>query len=179
MLITTTCPDCRTPLEVDGRYVGREIRCGRCGTVFPAVDDARPAGPGAEAVDPLDFHHDEPAPPPRPRRRRYDPGRADRYSGRPRADGGMGIAAVATGAVGVLTFWCPPVGLIAGGMAVVFGGLGLKTSTRPLAVVGIVLGMTSATFSLGCGVVYGVAVSVRENLDDLPANNNRPFALPE
>ena len=180
MLISTTCPDCRELLEIDGRYAGREIRCGRCGNVFQAVDNAAPpVVPATTGDDPFDFREPDPSPRPHRPRRRYDPNRADRYPGRRPTDGGMGIAAVVTGAVGILTWWCPPVGLIAGGMAVIFGGMGLKTSTRPLAVVGIVLGMTTVTFSLGCGVLYGVAVSQQEDFDEFPANNNRRIVLPE
>lgn len=43
-----TCTNCQSQLELDDSYLGREVRCGGCNTVFVA----RPTGARAEPVAP-------------------------------------------------------------------------------------------------------------------------------
>ena len=98
----------------------------------------------------------------RPRRRRP-----------PDGGGRAGVAAV-LGAVAVVAWPCPPIGLIAGGLAVLFGASVLADRRRHLAVAGLVLGLAGTVFSLGCGVLYGVAIHQEELAKD--SGNTPPFA---
>lgn len=91
----------------------------------------------------------------------------------PRA--GSGVAALVIGIIAILTWWCPPLGLLAGGLAVILGCTSLQSATRSLAVVGIVLGIASVMFSLGCGVIYGIAVNHQQELDRISGGNAPPF----
>ena len=54
------------------------------------------------------------------------------------------------------------------------GGNGLASRSRGSAVAGIVLGLAGVVFSLGCGVLYGVAVR-QEQQANSPSGNRPPF----
>jgi predicted Zn finger-like uncharacterized protein len=110
-----------------------------------------------------DYAAEPPATADRPRRRRPDD------------DGGRAVAALVLGVVAVVTWPCPPAGLIAGGLAVLAGVAGLAARQRSLAVAGIVLGLSGVVFSLGCGVLYGVAIDQEERAND-SGGNRPPFA---
>jgi uncharacterized membrane protein YccC len=103
------------------------------------------------------------------------PPAVDRPRRRSADDGGRAVAALVLGLVAAVTWPCPPAGLIAGGLAVLAGAAGLAARQRSLAVAGIVLGLSGVVFSLGCGVLYGVAIDQEERAND-SGGNRPPFA---
>lgn len=159
MDMTTICPSCHGVRHIDAEFAGHDVRCGQCGTIYTAV-----AAP--ESGEHQSLHDASPF------RRRGNPQIIAAHN---RARG-SGVAALVIGIIALLTWWCPPVGLIAGSLAVILGCTSLQSTTRSLAVAGIVLGIASVMFSLGCGVIYGIAVSHQQELDQLSNGNQPPFA---
>lgn len=154
MPFTTSCPSCGSALRLADEYAGGEARCGRCGAVFAAAPTSEP--PPLPRPD-LDDWDD------RPRR------------SRPAGDtSGMAVTGLVLGIIAALSWPCPPAGLVTGGIAVVAGGMGLQSRSRSYGVVGIVLGLVGVIFSLGCGVLYGVAIYQEQKANEFGPDGNRP-----
>ncbi|MCZ2340963.1 MAG: hypothetical protein LC104_04105 [Bacteroidales bacterium] len=159
--MTTICPSCQASLQFDAEFAGHDVRCGQCGNIFTAI-----AAASSESTGPQRFREELPY-----IRRRFDP---QVMATRP-ATTGSGATAFLLGIVAILTWWCPPLGLIAGSLAVILACTSLQTTTRRLAVIGMILGIASVMFSLGCGVIYGVVIHHQHELERHSGGNQAPF----
>jgi predicted Zn finger-like uncharacterized protein len=162
---TTECPSCGSALRLSSEYEGQEARCGRCGTVFVAAPTNEPRRADPPPLREFDDEPDE----------RYDD-RPIRRSPPAGGSGGTAVTALVLGILAAVAWPCPPAGLVLGGVAVLTGGAGLSSRSRPAAVTGIVLGLVGVILSLGCGVLYGVAIQQENRANKLePGGNHPPF----
>ncbi len=75
--------------------------------------------------------------------------------------GGFGITALVLGIVGVgLAWWTIPLlGFVAGILAVIFGGVGMRSRARGMAIAGLVLGIVTIVLSILGAILWGAMMS--------------------
>jgi len=75
--------------------------------------------------------------------------------------GGYGIAALVLGIVGVALGWwiIPFLGFVAGILAVIFGGLGLRSRSRGMSIAGLVLGIVTIVLSIIGVLIWGAMMT--------------------
>jgi hypothetical protein len=179
-MITITCTNCQTLLEIDDAFAGGVCRCRHCGTIqtVPAVArrPSRPVGPG-EAVPPPPAYaakpaHHEQVPPPAA----YAPAQPPGFSATPSGTGLDEIAAAvaSSGLVGT--------GLSGGRLRKALSGTGSPSidagqaaSARQKQVLAIVGG--GAGVLLLMGILLGYALSGGTN-EDGNARNPAPAPPP-
>jgi len=151
-MIPTTCPHCRTRLEVDLACEGRPVVCGMCQEVFPA-------------------HRDDPRPVARVRRRTWDDDDDDddweppRRRRRQSSSGDGAIYALVLGIVSVCIFCLWPIGMITSAVGITLGARALPTRARAMAVTGLVLSTVGMIFAIGFAAVTFAAIA-KFGLDD-------------
>jgi hypothetical protein len=158
MPITVSCPSCNTTLKAPDAAAGRKVKCPKCATPFdvPATAAVTAPAPPRPPAAPPPGDGDEG----RPRRRREveDEYEEDEFARRqPAAQGsntgaqfGLGVAALAVGAIGLVFAFIPCLGWI---IAVPAGIIGLI-----LGVVGLIIGLTKGKQGLAFPIA-GASVS--------------------
>ena len=159
--IRVTCPACKSELEIDDVFEGKEVECGNCLEVFTAQKPSAP-GKSAGAIKGADSDRGEPASkrkrrdddddddrdrPRRRRRRRRDDDDDDDYAPPPPREyrgpeQGLGTAALVLGilALPALCFW--PLAIVLGALATTLGAMGRQKERDPgLATAGMVIGI--------------------------------------
>lgn len=145
--IRVTCPACKSELEVDAQFEGRDVECGNCLEVFKAT---KPGAGGSVMVFtfPLDPKPRRAGDRPRWRRRRRDDD--DDYSP-PRASGGENGLAVASLVLGVLSIMpgccCDVFTLPISLSAIATGAVAMgQHNGKEMAVAGLACGAASVGF---------------------------------
>jgi len=74
---------------------------------------------------------------------------------------GFGIAAMVLGIVGVILGWwlIPLLGFVLSILAIIFGGVGLRSRGRGMSIAGLVLGIITAVLSIIGVVIWGALMS--------------------
>jgi len=167
--IRVFCPACKSELEIDEAFEGKEVECGNCLEVFTA-QTAKSASASGASNAPADDRERRPAPKkrrddddddrdrPRRRRRRRDDDDYDDddYAPPPpreprgqQADG-MAVAALVLGIVAFPLLCCWPVSIPLALLATILGSIGMKSeSGKGMATAGLVLGILAL-----CAVVF-------------------------
>ncbi|MCI0455800.1 MAG: DUF1559 domain-containing protein [Gemmataceae bacterium] len=156
MPILLTCPGCTKTLKAPDSVAGRKVKCPQCGTVLdvpapaaepPTAVSATPPPPMVEPARPPHYQAADAGPPPR----EWDRGRPRPVPAPAGGEGGLqlglGIASLATGAVGLLVALIPCVGYVFG---------------MPIAGIGLLLGLVGLIVALnqkGRGIAFPIAGS--------------------
>lgn len=147
MPLSTHCPGCREPLDVDDEYRTWKVRCPRCGAEFVPDDEAAPPPVAANARRVRDRDDDDDEYDDRPRRRRrftrdvYDAAQEEAYA--------PGMCVELLGWLGLLG----SVGLVAAcfGLGAVANKPGAPRNNEEavmMMVIGIGIGVTGVPYSL-------------------------------
>ena len=157
--IRVTCPACKSDLEIDEEFEGKEVECGNCLEVFKAEKPSKSGNTVIVVTVPVDK-----APASRRKRRDDDDDDDDDddYTPPPprpaSAPGdGLALASLILGIVAFPLLCCWPLSIPLGLAATVTGSVGLKSrNNKPLAIVGLVLGLivlcvAGAIFFAGVG----------------------------
>jgi predicted Zn finger-like uncharacterized protein len=166
--IRVTCPACKSELEIDEAFGGKEVECGNCLEVFvaraPGAGDSGKSGPG-KIPGAGASGRSKPADKPAPKRRRDDDDDDDRDRRRRRRDDddddddygpppprrsgsgpgdGAATAALVLGILSLVLVCCWPISGPTSLAAIVTGIIGLQSREKKgLAVAGLILGVIS------------------------------------
>lgn len=78
----------------------------------------------------------------------------------PQGGGGMGVASMVLGILGLLTFWIWCSGLVLGLLAVIFGAVGVKRQAgKGMAIAGLVCGCIALGLAILILIAYGAAIA--------------------
>ena len=154
--IRVTCPACKSDLEIDEEFEGKEVECGNCLEVFKAEKPSKSGNTVIVVTVPVDKapasrrkrrDDDDDDRPRRRRRRRDEDDDDDDYAPpppRPASAPGDGLAltSLILGIVAFPLLCCWPLSIPLGLAATVTGSVGMKSrNNKPLAIVGLVLGL--------------------------------------
>jgi hypothetical protein len=180
-----TCPTCGATLDVTPDMIGETVECGGCQAQFVA-QERRPLSRRADEDRPS-RRRPEDDEDDRPSRRRprdededEDDYRPRRRRRRPATQAGTGMATTSL-VLGILSlplgFCCGLFSLPVSILGLVFGGLGLKTEGRSMAITGMVLsglGLAMAIIMVVVGVAFNMANLVGRGNNLGPRPNNPP-----
>lgn len=173
MAIEFYCSQCRNRLRVDDSAAGRQARCPVCNAIMivPAVGVIQEP-PGAvrsefegyiPSVGPTPV---SPPPPgtmggttlgsgrPGPEPATYQPHVTPQHYGEvvgrsaEKREEGWGGAALVLGLFGLIAWCCPIIGVVIGGLALVFGIVSLGKGGGPMAIIGLILGIICLVLSI-------------------------------
>ncbi len=184
MPILLTCPSCNKTLKAPDSVAGRKVKCPQCATVLdvpapaaepPTAVSAAPPPPLVEpAPAPPHYQADDRAPPPRGwDRRRRETAPAGGEGG---LQLGLGIASLATGAVGLLLALVPCIGYIIGmpvaGIGLLLGLVGLivALNQKGRGIAFPIAGSATSVLGLGVGLYWMLVVArVTRTIEDIGA----------